>query len=635
VVFNSDDAVIFPLGAATRTTPEVAAKRAYDAVIVGGGVAGSILAAQLCEAGHTVLILEAGPGKDVQLDEYEAYLSRFYAAAVKDNQSPYPFNPNARMPRSTDVMPVTPSTPGDAYYLVQDGQYCTDTVYTRVLGGTTMHWEAKALRMLPEDFDMATRFGHGLDWPLGYDDLEPFYRQAEKELGVSADVEDQAVGGITFPAGYVFPMHKMPLSYLDQVVARGVDGMQVDLGGDRYALQIRSFPQARNGVPNPAYDDGKGYTPVGAVSTYQVEEGGRCQGNNNCVPICPVQAKYHAGKTLAKALSSGKVDIVTQSVASRVHIDPETGRVSGIEYKTYHDPLSPEHATHSVSATVYVLAASAIENARLMLASGLPSTSDLVGRNLMDHAYLLRWALLPQIAGTMRGTICTGGIMDLRGGRFRERQAGFSVDIHNDGWGWATGSPYTDLLEIVDGRGKYGRELRDALVSQISRQLLLAFMVEVAPEPGNRVTVDPKYRDPLGNMKPVISFRVPDYSMEGASFGFDLAAGIFGRLGAEDHTSYDPRNYSYVEYAGRGYSIRGGNHLAGTHVMGTTKRNSVVDSALRSWDHQNLFLVGGGAMPTIGTSNITLTLAALAYRSAGFIASQLRAEKAPAVISAH
>ncbi len=634
MAFDIENSVIFPAGAATRTTPEIAAKRSYDVVIVGGGISGSILATQLSQAGHTVVIVEAGPGKDIQLNEYEAYLSRFYGASIKDNESPFAFNSNARIPRSTDTMPVTPETPDDQYYLVQDGPFCTDTTFTRVLGGTTVHWEAKALRMLPEDFDMASRFGNGRNWPLGYDDLEPYYRQAEQELGVSADVEDQAYLGMTFPSGYVYPMRKMPLSYLDQVVARKVDGMQVDMGGDQYRLQIRSFPQARNGVPNPDYDGGKGYNPVGAVSTYQVEEGGRCQGNTNCVPICPVQAKYHAGKTLAKALSTGKVDIVTQSVASRVHVDKESGRISGIEYKRYNDPASPEHSTNTVRGRVYVLAANAIENARLMLASGLPSTSDLVGRNLMDHAYLLRWALLPEVAGTFRGTVCTGGITDLRGGRFRERQAGFAVDIHNDGWGWATGSPYSDLTALVDDQHKHGRDLRAALVSQLSRQLLLAFMIEVAPEPTNRVTVDRRYRDPLGNMKPVVSFHIPDYSLKGASFGFDLAGDIFARLGAEDHTTYDPRDYSYVEYAGRGYSIRGGNHLAGTHVMGTTKQDSVTDPAQRSWDHENLFLVGGGSMPTIGTSNITLTLAALAYRSAEFIDTQLRTEKAPAVISA-
>jgi hypothetical protein len=139
-------------------------------------------------------------------------------------------------------------------------------------------------------------------------------------------------------------------------------------------------------------------------------------------------------------------------VAYQVHTDPETGRVTQIEFRHYDDPNSAEYETGFARGRTYVLATNAIENARLMLASGLQSHSDLVGRNLMDHAYLLNWALLPEIAGTMRGTNCTSGIVDLRGGRFRRDQASFSIDIHNDGWGWPTGAPVSDLLHMVDAR---------------------------------------------------------------------------------------------------------------------------------------------------------------------------------------
>lgn len=626
--------MIFPRGATTRTDPEAASGVMYDAVIVGGGISGSLIANQLSQAGQRVLILEAGPAEDLTLGGYENYLTRFYTAAAKDNQAPYPHNPNAPMPRSGDVRRITPGTPDGESYLVQTDPYRTDTVYTRVLGGTTMHWEAKTPRMLPEDFDMASRFGHGLDWPIGYLDLEPFYRQAEREIGVSADVEDQAYLGITFPEGYQYPMRGLPLSYLDQMVAQGLSGMRVDLDGEHRELQVKPFPQGRNGIPNPGYDNGRGYVPVGAVSTTQVEEGGRCQGNNNCVPICPVQAKYHAGKTLAKALSTGKVDLLAQAVAYKVHIDNQTGRVTHLEYRAYRDPSSAEYTTGTARGRVFVLCANAIENPRLMLASGLKSTSGLMGRNLMDHAYLLSWALLPEVAGTMRGTNCTGGIVDLRGGSFRRQQASFSIDIHNDGWGWATGAPYTDLLGIVDDQNKFGPQLRQALVSQVSRQLLLAFMTEVPPTPSNRVTVDPAYRDQIGNMRPVISFRIPDYTMRGVAYGRRLARRIFQRLGAEDCTAYHPSDYGYVTYEGQGYSIRGGNHLAGTHVMGTSKANSVVDATLRCWDHENLYLAGGGSMPTIGTANVTLTLAALCLKSATHMIDQLRTESAPLAVSA-
>ena len=109
------------------------------------------------------------------------------------------------------------------------------------------------------------------------------------------------------------------------MVAKDLDGIEVSLQNERYTLTVRSTPQARNGVPNPTYDNGKGYVPVGAVSTHQVEEGDRCQGNINCVPICPVQAKYDARKTLAKALATGRVDLLPQTVASTVVIDPAPG----------------------------------------------------------------------------------------------------------------------------------------------------------------------------------------------------------------------------------------------------------------------------------------------------------------------
>ena len=441
----------------------------YDAVIVGAGISGALIAGELSRAGKRVLILEAGPAGDMDTETYDSYLTRFYATAAKDNQSPFPPSDNAPMPRSKDVHPIGGAHPDASAYIVQNGPFATDSTYTRVLGGTTLHWEGKTLRMLPEDFETHTRYGQGRDWPIGYADLEPFYREAEREIGVSADVEDQAYLGISFPPGYVYPMRGLPLSYLDKVVASDVDGMPVELGGERYDLRVRPFPQGRNGIPNPKYDGGKGYRPVGAVSTSQVEEGGRCQGNNNCVPLCPVQAKYNALKTLTRALQTGLVDILPQTVASKVHVD-HGGRVSHIEYKTYHAPDSKDHTTGTVRGQLYVLSANAIENARLLLASGLTGTSGLVGRNLMDHAYLLAWGLLPEIAGTFRGTICTGGITDLRGGAFRRDQAGFAVDIHNDGWGWATGSPWSDVLSIVDDHNKFGAELfREALAASQSR----------------------------------------------------------------------------------------------------------------------------------------------------------------------
>ncbi|GAA1860530.1 GMC family oxidoreductase [Myceligenerans crystallogenes] len=599
-----------------------AARTEYDVLVVGSGVSGAIIARSLAERGLQVLVVEAGPGKELSVAEYDTHLTRFYGAAAKDNNSAYEVNPNAPMPRSPDVRGLAEGHPDSLSYLVQNGPYEMDSTYTRVLGGTTMHWEGKALRMLPEDFRMRTRFATGRDWPLTYDDLEPHYRQAERELGVSADVADQTFYGITFPPGYEFPMHGLPPSYLDTTLARDLDGTVVRLEATECTIQVRPTAQARNGIPNAAYDGGKGYVPVGAVSTHQIDQGERCQGNINCVPLCPVQAKYSARKTLSFGVRTGRVHILTQTVASQVHVGAD-GRISHVDYQAYGSTTSPEHVTGSLRATTYVLAANPVENARLLLASGLPSSSGLVGRNLMDHAYLLTWGLLPEIAGTMRGSQCTSGIEDLRSGDFRGRHAGIRVSIHNDGWSWATGAPYTDLIELVDDANAYGTALRRRVVDRISRQLMLSFMIEVPPEPSNRITVDGRYVDALGNLRPVLSYSLPDYTMDAVAASRRVSRQLFRRLGVEDRTFYDPRDPAFVSHQGEGYVLRGGNHWAGTHVMGTASHDSVVDSHQRSWDHQNLYLAGSGSMPSIGTSNTTLTLAALSFRTADHIVSEL------------
>ena len=352
-------------------SPGAASSRTYDAVVVGSGVAGSIIANELSRQGFHVLVVEAGPGSDMTIGDYGQTLARFYSAAVKDNNSPYPDNPNAPMPLSGSTQKLQFGQPNATGYLVQRGPFEMDSTYTRVVGGTTRHFEAKALRLIPEDFELQSRRGQGLNWPIDYAYLEPYYRKAEFEMGVSADVEDQGYLGIAFEPGYVYPMQRLPPSYLDQQVAKELDGTGVTLDDETLTVKVRSTPQARNSVPNPAYDSGQGYRPRGAVDPHQAELGQRCQGNNNCVPICPVQAKYDARRTLSRALETGRVDFLAQTVASRVHIDAANGHVTGIECRSYPDMASRDHTVWTARGRMFVLAANAVENARLMLASGL------------------------------------------------------------------------------------------------------------------------------------------------------------------------------------------------------------------------------------------------------------------------
>ncbi|MEB3884180.1 GMC family oxidoreductase [Lyngbya sp. CCY1209] len=585
-----------------RVDCQTASQTFYDVVIVGAGVAGAIAAKQLSEQGKTVLIIEAGTGEGLTLEGFQSYLETFYGSVAKHPNSPYPYNANAPSP-----------TDGAFGYFEEKGSVPLSGSYTRILGGTTMHWEGKTLRMLPDDFKLQTNYKHGLDWPIADRDLWPYYRQAESEIGVSGDAAGQRKLGITFEHDdYVFPMKELPPSYLDQIVGKKIEGTTVEIDGETRELTLSTFPQGRNGIPNPDYKPYL-FAPEGLASVHPVEYGERCQGNANCVPICPVQAKYDARKTLNSIAFPDRVHLLPQAVASKVEIDPETGRVTAIGYKHYKEKSSPQHTVGTVRGRLFVLAANAVENAKLMLASGLPSTSGLMGCHLMDHPFLLAWALMPEVTGTMRGPLVTSGIASFRTGQFRKEHCAFAIDIHNDGWGWS-GTGATDIVrEAVDKNRKYGSELRQELVSRISRQLLLAFMCELPADPSNRVTIDPNYKDQLGNYRPVIHFDIPDYCKKTMAYCRQLSRTIFERLGAEDHTHYDRSDPAYFEYEGEGYWFRGGNHFSGTHVMGTTKYNSVVNTQQRSWDHENLYLLGSGSMPSIGSSNTSLTIAALAF----------------------
>ncbi len=604
--------------------PDAGAATQFDALVIGSGVSGALIAKRLGLQGLKVLVVEAGSGNDITVADYDENVFRFYGAASKDNNAAY-YNPkNAPMPRDFETVRLRDGEINDRGYLVQKGPFEIDSTYSRVLGGTTRHWEGKALRMLPDDFHMHSLFGQGRDWPIGYDTLEPYYRQAEAELGVSGDVEDQQYGGLTFgDDGYVLPMHKMPASYLDQVLARDLDGMTIELAEERFELKVRTTPQARNGIPNKNYAAGAGFVPNGAVSVDQAEMGERCQGNTNCVPICPVQAKYDARRTLVQAMATGNVVLLAKTVASKVLVDEVTGQITGIEAKTYDHPDLPGATTRVFKARTYVLAANAVENARLMLASGLAGQNGLMGRNLMDHGYLLTWALMPEPIGVMRGPVCTSGIEDIRTGKYRRSMAAVRFSIHNDGWGWATGGPYSDLYDAVDRDNLYGAALRQGLIDTVARQVLIDCMIEIPADPGNRITVDPRYVDQLGNMRPVVSFDLPQYTLETVAFSRNLTKQIYQRVGAKDHSSYDPMAPGWVTHNGEGYVVRGGNHWAGTHLMGSSAVDSVVNDRQQSWEHPNLYLAGAGSMPTIGTANTTLTLAAICLRTAEDIVARL------------
>jgi len=603
----------------------------YDVVIVGAGVAGAMIAKQLGLAGKKVLILESGAGLPPDINDF---MERFYTSSAKVPESPYTpalFDKNGIAdPTQLNAPRPTVLTLGkDSWknsqksYLIQKGPLPFASTYERIAGGTMRHWLGTSLRFLPNDFHMQEAYGlvDWPNWPITYDDVEPWYEKAEAEIGISANADEQNYLGITFPEGYAYPMPKIPLSLVDEAISAAVDGKVID--DSSLPANVTSTPAGRNSRP---YQDRR-----------------VCAGNTNCIPICPIGAKYDPSVTLNQALNTGHVDLWRQTVATEVIIDKETGRVSQINYVQYQEPGGRPTATGTITGKVFVLAAHAIETPKLLLRSnkqlpeGIANHSGQVGKNLMDHPIYLAWALMPETTPIYpyRGPLSTAGIESLRDGDFRRRRAAYRIEIGNEGWNFPIGDPDTTTIDFINGlnasglntakKALFGKDLVNALNSNLTRQFRLGFLVEQSPEASNYVTLSNTYTDHLGLQRPEIHYNLSDYTKQGFVAAKQAAEKIFALLGATSFTQAAAADNPTTFDAGGGalFKFFGAGHIVGTYRMGNDPDHSVVDKSQRSWEHKNLFLVGSGVFPTVTTANPTLTIAALSLMAAQTILADL------------
>ena len=606
-----------------------------DVIVVGAGMAGSVMAYQLGLAGLKVLVLESGPAIPPNRSEY---LERFYTAVLKAPESPYPPEQTEQTPakqfapRATIQDLITAGSDDkdkvQKSYLVQNGPQLFASTYERVGGGTMWHWMGTALRLLPNDFRMQTKYKVGVDWPISYDDLQTAYCRAEEEMCVSADVASQSYLGVTFPQGYQYSMHGIPPSLVDQGVGKAVNGTQYQ----GITLNVRQTPAGRNS---------------------QNDNGRRvCAGNTSCTPICPIQAKYDATVTMAKALDTGNVRILYQCVASKVQVD--ANGVTGIDFIQYQNNGTQQNGT--AQGKRYVIAAHAIETPKLLLNSisphspnGVANSSGQVGKSLADHPVYLAWGLMPEGKPLFpfRGPLSTSGIEDMRDGPFRSERAAWRIEIGNEGWNWSANDPYTTVCDFIDGDNNGGTNnggadhksealsgvaLVQKLNSVLTRQFRLAFLIEqVEKDPEHalcQVESSKHFTDGLGLPRPEIAYELSDYTKEGFKQARLAATHIITKLmGATELTDLKPKlkpgSQTVFEYDGQNYAFYGAGHLMGTYRMGSDRRYSVVDKDQRSWDHPNLFLVGDGVFPSTGTANPTLTITALTFQAADVVASDL------------
>ena len=284
-----------------------------DILIVGSGVAGALLAYELTKKNLKVTMLEAGP----RVNRAEATI-RFQNASIKTPESPYPLSTFSPHPLADQP----------ASFYIQKGPDIFNATYLKQVGGTTWHWLGTAVRLVPDDFVLNSKFKVGVDWPISYADLEPWYGKAEQALGVSGDNADD----LGSPRSTLYPLPKIPQSYLDSVWTKA-------LADSPY--HVSATPQAR-------LSKAIGHRPA-------------CCGSASCIPICPVQAKYDATVHIDLAKKQGAI-IYSETVAVSIEVDSNQ-HARAVHVKR------PDGSSARIEARVIVLAANAMETPRLLLSS--------------------------------------------------------------------------------------------------------------------------------------------------------------------------------------------------------------------------------------------------------------------------
>lgn len=586
----------------------------HDVIVVGAGLTGSLIANKLGQAGVRVLLIDAGDtlyfDRETGADQRQPLLDTFYAATARVPNSAYPDLPWAQMEyeqnlgtyyygsayadNNKDAPAPLPAVPaqGGTY-----GQF--RSTYARIVGGTTYHWLGTMLRYLPSSFQEKTLFGHAADWPFDYATLEPWYGHAEREIGVSGDKNHTFGCWRSSP----YPMPPIVQSYTDRVMAERLEGLHFE----GMPVLVEPTPQGRNSRP---YQD----RPA-------------CAGSANCVPICPIQAKYDATVHLKRALNprldpehrpgSQAAEIRLGAVATRLSIDA-TGRVAGVEWRN-----AQGHDQPRLRGTLYVLCTHAIETAKLLLnsassqpglAGGAANSSDLVGRYLMDHCVSIAHGQADVPLYPFRGPLSTSGIESLRDGPFRHWRSAFRVEIEAIGANWALNAPFSSVARFLKD-GAIGEQLWRSVGWDVNRQVELDALFEPLPNRDSRVTLardasGQLVLDAIGVPRPRLDLVIDEHTVAGAAAFAQLADLVMRRMGGAGATVVP--------------GFMGAGHAMGTFRMGVDKNESVANEQGLSWDHDNLYLTGSGLFPTVCSANPTLTIVAVTLRQIEHLLQRLR-----------
>ena len=545
----------------------------FDAIVVGSGISGGWVAKELCERGLKVLMLERGPhiehGPDYSHETAGRLRPQDDQVPLEERRLHYPyyegvsyalFNSNKKFWASDHDYPYE-TVPGKPYRWIR-GYH---------LGGRSLTWARQSYRWAPADFESNLKDGHGVDWPIRYEDLEPWYDHVEAFVGVSGNYDEVP----QLPDGDFLP--PFPFNCVEEDAQGRIEA----------AFPTRRFLMGRcanlSRVAKPQMDLGRK----------------RCEGYVRCHHGCPLGAAFSTqAATLPAARATGNLTVITDTIVESVVYDAAAGRVTGVRAI---DRLSKVATTYD--AKMVFLNASAINSAALLLNSrseafprGLANGSDQVGRNLMDHVGC------GQIIGTYRpGFEDQPWQADRPTGIYIPRYSGITE----------TDKPYLRGFGMQGGARKIRRG--DGPKAWV---LTLGPFGEVLPDPENRVTLSASRIDSWGIPLPRIEAA---HGANEQAMMREAARDAAAMLEAAGCTDITPWEEAGADLTPPGDRI----HEMGTARMGRDPSTSVFNGWGQAHEVSNLFCSDGAVMASSASMNPSLTYMALSARTANHAADLL------------
>ncbi|PYV93667.1 MAG: choline dehydrogenase [Acidobacteria bacterium] len=518
-----------------------------DVLVIGSGAAGAAVTKRLADFGGQVVCLEQGEW--VKPADYPSTQAEW---EIQLRRGTFHFSPNVR--RRDEDYPVIPT-----------GGNPPNVLMFNAVGGSTIHWTGHFPRFHPSDFRVKTLDGVAADWPIRYQDLEPYYDMNDREMGVAGLAGDPAN-----PPRSSRPTPPLPLGQLGETIGKGFD----KLGWYWWVSD-------------------------NAIISRDYEERPACDLHGKCMFGCPIGSKASTDVTYwPKALRKGAV-LKTWARVREITLDAN-GRARGALYYDRQGQL------HEQLARVVVISANGIGTPRLLLNSksklfpqGLANSSGLVGKSFMIHPFRFLEGVFEQRMDGHEGPFGIPAFSqqfyetDLKRGFLRgytfllERSFG---PLHH-AWGGFVNQP-------VPWGARHHRVMRQ----RFPHIIRITILGEDLPEERNRVELDPETKDSSGIPAPRVSYTYSENSLKMLDHGLAMARQALQAAGA-------------IETLDSGI-IAPAFHLLGTARMGIDRRNSVVTAWHQAHDVKNLFVVDGSSFTTSAAVNPTSTIGALALRCA-------------------